>query len=191
MKNVRSGEELKNYRASYNYRAEYFKRNPGLFGHIWFCSQCYKPLFGKKNVVIDHIIPLAKGGPNRVSNCTAICRKCNLAKSDKIDGRVIKGSIFKIFESTTSGLGRGIGGAVGLTAGLTAGAFVGTAKLGKGLIGGVFSLIKTIIKTFFVVITLPLRKGTILSRLLFASVYIAAGLYCLMTYTTLLDCWLL
>ena len=96
---VRSGEALKEYRQSYDYRREYFKRNPGLFGYIWFCSQCFRPLIGKKNVVIDHIVPLSRGGRNHVSNCTAICKKCNRDKSDKIDGRIVRGGIFKMFES--------------------------------------------------------------------------------------------
>lgn len=91
MAKVRSGEKLREYRKSYNYRAEYFKRNPGLFGCIWFCSQCYRPLIGKDKVIVDHIIPLSQGGRNHVSNCTAICSKCNRSKSDKIDGRILKG----------------------------------------------------------------------------------------------------
>lgn len=44
-------------RASFNYRNEYFKKNPGIYGNIWFCSQCGKILIGKHNVVIDHIVP--------------------------------------------------------------------------------------------------------------------------------------
>lgn len=86
-------------RKSYNYRAEYFKRNPGLFGILWFCSQCGKPLLTKHNVCIDHIIPLNKGGSNHHLNCTAICKRCNSSKSDKIDKRIFKGFIFKAFET--------------------------------------------------------------------------------------------
>lgn len=190
MANVRSGERLKAYRASYDYRYEYFKRNPGLFGCVWFCSQCYKPLIGRQNVVIDHIIPLAKGGPNRVSNCTAICRKCNLSKSDKIDGRVIKGSIFKLFESGVSGASRGVGGAVALTAGLTAGAVHGTTRLGFGIVGGAFKAAGKVLATAAKLITFPLRKGSFLSKLMFLAIYTIGILYVLANYTTLLDSWL-
>lgn len=80
-------------RREYNYREEYFKHNKGLFG-IYFCAQCFKPLL-KKDVEVDHIIPLGKKGINHVSNCTATCRKCNRSKSDKLDERAIKGFVFK------------------------------------------------------------------------------------------------
>ena len=42
-------------RASFNYRNEYFKKNPGIYGNIWFCSQCGKILIGKHNVyTVNH-----------------------------------------------------------------------------------------------------------------------------------------
>ena len=63
-------------RASFNYRNEYFKKNPGIYGNIWFCSQCGKILIGKHNVVIDHIVPLNSiAGVNRTFNTVAICQK--------------------------------------------------------------------------------------------------------------------
>ena len=106
------------YRRSYDYREEYFKWNPGVCGYIWFCSQCHKPLFGKSNVVIDHIVPLNKGGRNHVSNCTACCQPCNSAKSDKcktdgLDGlRYYKrGKRFKRFETIIAAINR-TGGSV-------------------------------------------------------------------------------
>lgn len=92
-------------RASYNYRSEYFKRNPGIFGNIWFCSQCGKILVGKHNVVIDHIVPLnSVAGVNRSFNTVAICQSCNSKKSDIIDYRIAKGYLAKIFEVFTSHL---------------------------------------------------------------------------------------
>lgn len=194
MPNIRSGEKLKEYRASYNYRYEYFKRNPGIFGCIWFCSQCYRPLFGKKNVYVDHIIPLAKGGVNRVSNCTAICGKCNRAKSDKVDGRVIKGAAFKFFEGNIFRAQRGVGGAVALGAGLTAGAVNTTLRAGKwGLtrgVRGVFQLAGGIVKGTVGAITFPLRKGGLVSRLFFVVLYTLAILFLLKNHTHLLDAWM-
>lgn len=187
---VRSGEKLKAYRQSYNYREAYFKQNPGLFGCVWFCSQCFKPLIGKKNVVIDHIIPLSQGGRNHVSNCTAICRKCNLSKSDKIDGRIIRGGVFKIFESTLFRGQRGVGAAAGLTAGLAAGAVSGTARLGTGLISRSVRLVGKVTKFALGALTYPLRKGNAMSRLLFVGLYTLGILYLLANYTSVLDAWL-
>ena len=92
-------------RASFNYRNEYFKKNPGIYSNIWFCSQCGKILIGKRNVVIDHIVPLNSiAGVNRTFNTVAICQKCNSSKSDRIDYRIAKGYLAKIFEVFTSHL---------------------------------------------------------------------------------------
>lgn len=190
MAKVRSGEKLRAYRESYNYRAEYFKRNPGLFGCVWFCSQCYKPLIGKENVVIDHIIPLSQGGVNRVSNCTAICRKCNLQKSDKIDGRIIKGAAFKFFESNVFRTQRGAGAAVAVGVGVTAGAINGTARIGKGATKGVFHLAGFTLKKGVSCLTYPLRKGKLVSRLFFLAIYTLGILWLLTKYTSVLDAWL-
>lgn len=92
-------------RASFNYRNEYFKKNPGIYGNIWLCSQCGKILIGKHNVVIDHIMPLNNvAGVNRTFNTVAICQKCNSSKSDSVDYRVVKGYLAKLFEVFTSHL---------------------------------------------------------------------------------------
>ena len=92
-------------RASFNYRNEYFKKNPGIYGNIWFCSQCGKILIGKHNVVIYHIMPLNNvAGVNRTFNTVAICQKCNSSKSDSVDYRVVKGYLAKLFEVFTSHL---------------------------------------------------------------------------------------
>ena len=187
---VRSGEKLREYRQSYNYREEYFKRNPGLFGHIWFCSQCFKPLIGKKNVVIDHIIPLSQGGRNHVSNCTAICRKCNLSKSDKIDSRIIRGGVYKMFESTLFRGQRGLGAAAGVTIGLTAAAASGGARVGAGIISRSFKLVGKMLAGAIKLVFFPLRKGTVISKLFFFALYVFGALYLLATYTSLLNAWL-
>lgn len=36
---------------------------------------------------VDHIIPLAKGGPHTLENCQCACRACNVAKSDTMPER--------------------------------------------------------------------------------------------------------
>jgi len=193
------------YRRSYNYRDAYFKNNPGIFGCVWFCSQCYRPLFGKKNVYVDHIVPLNKGGKNHVSNCTAICFSCNQSKSDKVDGRVIKGKIFKVFESTASRANRGAGAVVGLGVGLTAGAVSGVAHVGgsvaRGALtagaGGVFGIlgfglhsVGRLVSGALSVVTFPIRRGTALSRLCFLGVYTLGVMYFLEQNTDLLAAWM-
>jgi 5-methylcytosine-specific restriction protein A len=39
----------------------------------------------KKNLQIDHIYPMARGGTNDLDNLQILCKKCNLKKSDKVD----------------------------------------------------------------------------------------------------------
>jgi len=89
-------------RVAYNYRYYYFKKYPGLIhGHLWFCSQCGKPLWNKSSVQVDHVLALGAGGVNRVINTVAICGKCNLKKSDKVGflgHYVIRGYLAKIVE---------------------------------------------------------------------------------------------
>lgn len=85
-------------RAKYDYRTNYFKQNPGLFGKIWFCSQCHKILIGRHNVQVDHIWALGAGGVNRVFNTAAICAKCNRKKSDKTGLWLINGMVGKVIE---------------------------------------------------------------------------------------------
>ncbi|QDP57374.1 MAG: putative HNH endonuclease [Prokaryotic dsDNA virus sp.] len=36
---------------------------------------------------LDHIIPLAKGGAHSKANTACSCRRCNIAKSDKVLGQ--------------------------------------------------------------------------------------------------------
>ena len=82
-----------------DYRTEYFKHNPGLFGCIWFCAYCHRVILGERNVEVDHIVPLNNVlGMNKRFNLVAACQKCNRSKSDKLDGRVAVGYISKIFE---------------------------------------------------------------------------------------------
>lgn len=112
--------KVRYWRESNDYRSEYFKKNPGLLGCIWFCSQCGVPLKGKENVQVDHIIPpslFAKKkykGTRLVSNTSllsialnssfntvAICHKCNLEKSNKVGMYTVKGTTAKGIEVTS------------------------------------------------------------------------------------------
>lgn len=86
-----------------NYRQTFLKKNKGIMGTgLYLCGYCFKPVT-KSKMEVDHIIPFSKGGTNHISNLTASCMKCNRAKSDKIDHRIIKGYTTKI-----------IGGVIGL-----------------------------------------------------------------------------
>ena len=43
------------------------------------CAYCGS----KKNLEIDHIKPVSKGGGNNIENLQILCRKCNKAKGDR------------------------------------------------------------------------------------------------------------
>jgi len=50
------------------------------------CQSCGKTSV-ETNLSIDHIIPLALGGQNDISNLHTLCLTCNQEKSDKTDHR--------------------------------------------------------------------------------------------------------
>ena len=51
------------------------------------CQSCHKIDLTAKSLQIDHIIPLAQGGANDLSNLQTLCAKCNREKSAKLDPR--------------------------------------------------------------------------------------------------------
>ncbi|MBD2318482.1 HNH endonuclease [Phormidium tenue] len=51
------------------------------------CQSCHKIDLTAKNLQVDHIIPLAQGGANDLSNLQTLCAKCNREKSAKLDPR--------------------------------------------------------------------------------------------------------
>lgn len=61
-------------------RRSIFYRDRGL------CSSCHRDISGlvsiHSNKHYDHIVPLARGGINDVTNLQLLCEKCNLAKRD-------------------------------------------------------------------------------------------------------------
>lgn len=100
---TKSGKDTRSYsqrkRDELDYRREYFKHNPGIFGCVWTCAYCHRPIVGKQNVQVDHIMPLNNIlGRNARYNLVAACAKCNRDKSDKVDGRVLEGYVSKLFE---------------------------------------------------------------------------------------------
>lgn len=50
------------------------------------CQSCGKTS-PETNLSIDHIIPLARGGQNDISNLQTLCFACNHQKTDRIDPR--------------------------------------------------------------------------------------------------------
>jgi 5-methylcytosine-specific restriction endonuclease McrA len=51
------------------------------------CQSCHEIELSAKKLQIDHIVPLAQGGTNDISNLQTLCAKCNREKSAKIDIR--------------------------------------------------------------------------------------------------------
>ncbi len=50
------------------------------------CKSCGKTTH-ESELTIDHIIPLAKGGTNDISNLQTLCLSCNVKKKDHFDPR--------------------------------------------------------------------------------------------------------
>jgi 5-methylcytosine-specific restriction enzyme A len=50
------------------------------------CQSCGKTS-QETDLTIDHIIPLARGGQNDISNLHTLCFICNQQKTDKLDPR--------------------------------------------------------------------------------------------------------
>ncbi|MCW6035593.1 HNH endonuclease [Spirulina subsalsa FACHB-351] len=48
---------------------------------------CCRSCGSTQNLEVDHIIPLAKGGTNDLSNLQALCRPCNRRKKHYVDPR--------------------------------------------------------------------------------------------------------
>jgi 5-methylcytosine-specific restriction endonuclease McrA len=50
------------------------------------CKSCGRTA-SEVSLQIDHIVPLAKGGSNDMSNFQVLCKYCNQKKSSKFDSR--------------------------------------------------------------------------------------------------------
>jgi 5-methylcytosine-specific restriction endonuclease McrA len=64
-----------------------------------FCANCGTA----SNLTIDHIIPLAKGGPNKLHNLQMLCDTCNTEKADSHPYRTV--DILEKISSSTNGKG--------------------------------------------------------------------------------------
>ena len=50
------------------------------------CKSCGKTQ-QETELTVDHIIPLARGGSNDISNLQTLCRSCNQEKKNNLDAR--------------------------------------------------------------------------------------------------------
>lgn len=48
------------------------------------CAICGTPFSNMKEITIDHIVPLSKGGATTKDNCQLACLKCNQEKGDAL-----------------------------------------------------------------------------------------------------------
>ncbi len=53
---------------------------------LYHCQSCGKT-HAEANLNVDHIIPLARGGKNDISNLQTLCCGCNQCKRDHLDPR--------------------------------------------------------------------------------------------------------
>lgn len=132
MKNTRTQNkyrhtDIKNNRdivyGDFDYRKGYFTKYRGIFGYLYICSQCFKPLIDKTSIEVDHIVPPSRFTKkkkkwfkftgeisatfrsrilNNTFNCVTICSTCNKKKGNRIDHRVLKGIAVKLVEVSLS-----------------------------------------------------------------------------------------
>ena len=97
------------FTGSNNYRKDFFEHYKPFFLKYYFCIYCGR-LISKKNLQVDHIIPIHKAktskwvrwylrkfpkGVNDYRNMGAACCYCNLEKSSKMGLWVLRGRIGK------------------------------------------------------------------------------------------------
>jgi 5-methylcytosine-specific restriction endonuclease McrA len=109
--------KVKSWRASNDYREEYLRKNRGILGMLYICSQCFRPIVDIAKLEVDHIIPPSvlshkkrKAGKlisntsflsrqlNHSFNCVAICSRCNKEKSNQLGGYLVKAIAAKVIE---------------------------------------------------------------------------------------------
>jgi len=54
------------------------------------CFYCQKKFFSKKEMTVDHIIPVSAGGKDTLANMILSCQKCNSTKGSKALGYMFR-----------------------------------------------------------------------------------------------------
>ena len=60
-----------------------FSRRAVYLRDLYTCQYCSEP-FAQKDLTLDHVLPVCKGGKTEWTNIVTACKKCNHSKSDKI-----------------------------------------------------------------------------------------------------------
>lgn len=60
-----------------------FTRHNMFLRDLFSCQYCGEAYSGR-NLTIDHVVPLSKGGKTNWENCVTACKSCNSAKSDRL-----------------------------------------------------------------------------------------------------------
>ncbi len=62
----------------------------GLFlSHSYSCYYCGKQSTDPKEMTLDHVVPMSRGGDNHISNCVPACWDCNLSKGNKSEKQFV------------------------------------------------------------------------------------------------------
>lgn len=94
---------------SSTYRDVFYNNNPPVFGNYYVCAYCFFP-YKKKNITVDHIIPVGQvhtnfcryllqilniENINESKNLAAACKRCNSRKNKKIGLWTLRGFLGK------------------------------------------------------------------------------------------------
>lgn len=60
-----------------------FSRKAVFLRDLYTCQYCNEP-FAVKDLTLDHVLPLSKGGKTEWENIVTACKKCNWSKGDKL-----------------------------------------------------------------------------------------------------------
>lgn len=81
-------KKFKRIRLSKEFKRKIFERDN------YECQRCFKNLIDKAELrVIDHKIPLSKGGSNDINNLWLLCNDCDKRKKNKIEDDLMQSYI--------------------------------------------------------------------------------------------------
>ena len=84
LSNQNNFEEMINNKTSRKRKVSSKIRQQVLERDNYTCQMCGRTRFDGVKLEVDHIIPVAKGGSDNISNLQTLCRECNRGKSAKI-----------------------------------------------------------------------------------------------------------